>query len=105
LQINIFLIQAEDGIRDRNVTGVQTCALPIYGLTAESCEQRTWTCLKNCPVKSKRSAQDAVPTSGFSGRQLKNALKKLKHGKRSVIGQSTQSWETDQVGCRAADAG
>src|SRR5699024_11414045 len=25
-----FFIQAEDGIRDRNVTGVQTCALPIY---------------------------------------------------------------------------
>src|SRR5699024_11671605 len=24
-----FVIQAEDGIRDRNVTGVQTCALPI----------------------------------------------------------------------------
>src|SRR5699024_11702226 len=24
--------QAEDGIRDRNVTGVQTCALPIYVL-------------------------------------------------------------------------
>src|SRR5699024_11564434 len=23
--------QAEDGIRDRNVTGVQTCALPISG--------------------------------------------------------------------------
>src|SRR5699024_11536811 len=29
-----FFFQAEDGIRDRNVTGVQTCALPI------SC----WTC-------------------------------------------------------------
>src|SRR5699024_11946961 len=26
----IFFFQAEDGIRDRNVTGVQTCALPIY---------------------------------------------------------------------------
>src|SRR5699024_11545750 len=24
-----FFLQAEDGIRDRNVTGVQTCALPI----------------------------------------------------------------------------
>src|SRR5699024_11973510 len=24
-----FFCQAEDGIRDRNVTGVQTCALPI----------------------------------------------------------------------------
>src|SRR5699024_12232251 len=26
----ILFCQAEDGIRDRNVTGVQTCALPIY---------------------------------------------------------------------------
>src|SRR5699024_11811141 len=27
--IYYFFFQAEDGIRDRNVTGVQTCALPI----------------------------------------------------------------------------
>src|SRR5438067_9796085 len=27
-----FFFQAEDGIRDRNVTGVQTCALPISSL-------------------------------------------------------------------------
>src|SRR6266540_5929619 len=27
-----FFFQAEDGIRDRDVTGVQTCALPIYVL-------------------------------------------------------------------------
>ena len=26
-----FFFQAEDGIRDYKVTGVQTCALPIYG--------------------------------------------------------------------------
>src|SRR5207248_11109463 len=25
-----FFFQAEDGIRDRTVTGVQTCALPIF---------------------------------------------------------------------------
>src|SRR5699024_11259717 len=30
--ILVFLFQAEDGIRDRNVTGVQTCALPIWGI-------------------------------------------------------------------------
>src|SRR5699024_6273396 len=32
--------QAEDGIRDRNVTGVQTCALPIFiaGLAATEVE-------------------------------------------------------------------
>src|SRR5260221_10233949 len=28
-----FFFQAEDGIRDHCVTGVQTCALPIYPLT------------------------------------------------------------------------
>src|SRR2546430_7546376 len=27
-----FFFQAEDGIRDLTVTGVQTCALPIFGL-------------------------------------------------------------------------
>src|SRR5437868_4905969 len=31
-----FFFQAEDGIRDRNVTGVQTCALPILVLMAPS---------------------------------------------------------------------
>src|SRR5690606_40305335 len=28
-----FFFQAEDGIRDFHVTGVQTCALPILGLS------------------------------------------------------------------------
>src|SRR5207248_5293508 len=28
-----FFFQAEDGIRDRTVTGVQTCALPILTVT------------------------------------------------------------------------
>src|SRR5207249_8009139 len=28
----VFFFQAEDGIRDRNVTGVQTCALPISAI-------------------------------------------------------------------------
>ena len=31
-----FFFQAEDGIRDRLVTGVQTCALPIYHLDMHS---------------------------------------------------------------------
>src|SRR5687767_15720300 len=29
---SFFFFQAEDGIRDKLVTGVQTCALPILGL-------------------------------------------------------------------------
>src|SRR5699024_11614201 len=31
-----FFFQAEDGIRDRNVTGVQTCALPISSRYSDS---------------------------------------------------------------------
>src|SRR5260370_23294538 len=31
----IFFFQAEDGIRDSSVTGVQTCALPISHARAE----------------------------------------------------------------------
>src|SRR2546430_5490858 len=30
--VSFFFFQAEDGIRDLTVTGVQTCALPIYQL-------------------------------------------------------------------------
>src|SRR5256885_6368199 len=33
-----FFFQAEDGIRDYKVTGVQTCALPISGPVRHACE-------------------------------------------------------------------
>src|SRR5207249_9754971 len=39
-----FFFQAEDGIRDRNVTGVQTCALPI------SLTQDNWGAAVGGPV-------------------------------------------------------
>src|SRR2546421_3187996 len=35
-----FFFQAEDGIRDLIVTGVQTCALPIFRAFHELCGQR-----------------------------------------------------------------
>ena len=55
---SVFFFQAEDGIRDIGVTGVQTCALPIYpgnkpGIGPCGCDQmlamnsslyiRTWS--------------------------------------------------------------
>src|SRR2546430_3683487 len=46
--VSFFFFQAEDGIRDLTVTGVQTCALPIYlvrqtiGISREQrCDHRT----------------------------------------------------------------
>src|SRR5437870_10419166 len=34
--VAFFFFQAEDGIRDGHVTGVQTCALPIYSLAVRT---------------------------------------------------------------------
>src|SRR6266704_2151540 len=36
MNIDNFFFQAEDGIRARNVTGVQTCALPIFDVGGEA---------------------------------------------------------------------
>src|SRR3989442_9753554 len=36
-----FFFQAEDGIRDADVTGVQTCALPIFPFTRRSRSSET----------------------------------------------------------------
>src|SRR5689334_24180855 len=36
----VFFFQAEDGIRDGTVTGVQTCALPIF--LASACFSSSW---------------------------------------------------------------
>src|SRR5215813_6936362 len=33
-RVRFFFFQAEDGIRDADVTGVQTCALPIFDVDA-----------------------------------------------------------------------
>src|SRR5205823_11424271 len=43
-KVNVFF-QAEDGIRDKLVTGVQTCALPIL-ITMAIC--RRWVLNRNC---------------------------------------------------------
>src|SRR6266849_908450 len=40
LIIFFFFFQAEDGIRDPLVTGVQTCALPISGTLARKVRER-----------------------------------------------------------------
>src|SRR2546430_8043866 len=39
LSLIVFFFQAEDGIRDLTVTGVQTCALPISVLGGEAVQR------------------------------------------------------------------
>src|SRR5207248_8079985 len=60
-----FFFQAEDGIRDRTVTGVQTCALPICGaepLDSEGCDlDSSERDLAEFPQSGLISALAAVP--------------------------------------------
>src|SRR5690349_22738508 len=48
---DLFFFQAEDGIRDLYVTGVQTCALPICCRTTRWCTGRA-RCWARCPATS-----------------------------------------------------
>src|SRR2546429_4029030 len=47
-----FFFQAEDGIRDVAVTGVQTCALPISAAVQTDTPKRTTSLIRNCPASS-----------------------------------------------------
>src|SRR2546430_348167 len=58
-----FFFQAEDGIRDLTVTGVQTCALPIFWIsTSGSSSPISWP-----SVTSQRAISPSVNPSPRSG--------------------------------------
>src|SRR2546430_4991380 len=60
--VSLFFFQAEDGIRDLTVTGVQTCALPIsieqrYGVSRASADRlERVTALRAAPPAIARQA-------------------------------------------------
>src|SRR3989454_1542715 len=58
-----FFFQAEDGIRDYKVTGVQTCALPI------------------CSVPSSPAGQGAGPASMLSEYVVDSSVDKVPHNR------------------------
>src|SRR3712207_9239069 len=99
---DVFFFQAEDGIRDIGVTGVQTCALPISDTEANrlACEEPTsrtveveqfcsWSA---CRTKSMSSAltKSGSTSYGSAGkpkgirRKLSNRAHELRSEKRRV---------------------
>src|SRR3712207_7572677 len=58
-----FFFQAEDGIRDIGVTGVQTCALPI------------WLCQEHSESSAGRQQHEVVAAPG----DLRLLLQKIEH--------------------------
>src|SRR3712207_6982722 len=62
-----FFFQAEDGIRDIGVTGVQTCALPIYRAA------RTRDHTGHEPAERARRCDRAADGAGRCGGRVENA--------------------------------
>src|SRR5688572_31623924 len=58
-----FFFQAEDGIRDLTVTGVQTCALPISQRVPES--TRSTASAADSAARIPRISQDPSPMTGL----------------------------------------
>src|SRR2546422_7645462 len=63
ISLFFFFFQAEDGIRDVAVTGVQTCALPIYCLLGRLARHRLHTTL-GFRVPAELPQTVAVPAEG-----------------------------------------
>src|SRR6266436_9194509 len=60
-----FFFQAEDGIRDVAVTGVQTCALPISPCSPT----RGWRDRREARAAVEAGQRQPLPRAGRSGRQ------------------------------------
>src|SRR5690554_7376484 len=75
---SFFFFQAEDGIRDADVTGVQTCALPIWFIP----DLKRRLIDENLPIPFRLSFISPADDSKFIG-VLKRLNQKFNHGRFS----------------------
>src|SRR5256885_15521281 len=79
----IFFFQAEDGIRDYKVTGVQTCALPIYRSKAKHI-------LETCKLLVERhggkvpESREALEAPPGAGRKTANVILNTAFGEPTI---------------------
>src|SRR5207244_9886079 len=85
-----FFFQAEDGIRDDLVTGVQTCALPIYTARSSSASDafRTATAFSGAPAR--RPRRRGSPRARASPRQVRARIEIRSEERR--VGKEGRTW-------------
>src|SRR5699024_11982966 len=83
-----FFFQAEDGIRDRNVTGVQTCALPISAISVSPASFRA---TRRCKADHAISVETEKPSSP---RRCANSATTLDSRVRSEERRVGKEWRT-----------
>src|SRR3989449_10213360 len=84
--ILFFFFQAEDGIRDVAVTGVQTCALPISRPACSACAGRRRA--RPCPAGSCGSRRAAAPgaAAGRARASSRQHARELLGAREQVLG-------------------
>src|SRR2546430_15464109 len=80
----MFFFQAEDGIRDLTVTGVQTCALPI--LTPTASEMRAPCSTRASTSRPRLSWPSAWPACGAASRAPRSRSEERRVGKGVDLG-------------------
>src|SRR5256885_3947335 len=87
-RILCFFFQAEDGIRDYKVTGVQTCALPIlplhWGEVDQSLDPRNFT-IKNALRRMETLGSDPCAPALTTVPDLPAILGRLSIDRKSVV--------------------
>src|SRR5690606_40446762 len=86
-----FFFQAEDGIRDFHVTGVQTCALPISIASGGSAFRPALSLASSAALLEKAFAMDApavaisINSPGGSPVQSRLIFKRIREDRKSVV--------------------
>src|SRR2546430_12703402 len=83
--VSFFFFQAEDGIRDLTVTGVQTCALPIWSSRLKySASRRDFSSVEVvAPIASTRSEEHTSELQSQSNLVCRLLLEKKK--KKTIL--------------------
>src|SRR3954449_13637270 len=69
IAIRRFLLKAEDGIRDERVTGVQTCALPMWKKSARADNRMA---RRDVPVDARERAEPARSEERRGGKECRD---------------------------------
>src|SRR2546430_13659129 len=86
-----FFFQAEDGIRDLTVTGVQTCALPISEARCVKLSGGTLVAMNDNAQRPGRGADDDFAVDGPGGRLAAYEARTEKRSEERRVGKECRS--------------
>src|SRR5437660_12616100 len=96
----VFFFQAEDGIRDGHVTGVQTCALPISHpeMGYRSCLGIIRLAEEYSSTRMEAAADRALRTGACRYQSVKSILKNSLRSEERRVGKGSRYYRTRQTG-------